>query len=119
MSLPGDVGRRVAGGRHPRPSVTLVAAVIGDGYLYGASGDLRHAFNAGYWLPLRLDREPYALFEAHVPPDMAADFEAQGTSDQYFDDGYDAMSEIAPYLDPEPFYESPESWDAEREREED
>jgi len=98
----------------------MVVAVIGDGYVYGAteveSSDT--AYNPRYWMQLRLDHEPHALYEAVVPPDLADKLEAQGTSEQVFSDGYEAMNAVAPYLEKEPFYESPEEWEQERDEEE-
>lgn len=84
---------------------------VGGGALYGASTS-EHASNSRYWLPLRLEREPYALFWAtNVPAQIAKRVEAQGISgEQYYDDGYKGLDAIAPYLDKEPFYESPEEW---------
>lgn len=87
---------------------------VRHGTLYGGSTS-GHATNPSYWLPLRMDHEPHALFFAErVPDKLAAAVEAQGTPDQTFDDGYTALEAISPYLDKEPFYESPESWATEK-----
>jgi hypothetical protein len=88
--------------------VKLVVAYIGDGYLYGASSS-SYASDPSYWRQLQLDREPFALHYAHrVPKKLAEELEAQGTSEQQFSDGYDAANAAAPYVNPDPFYESEE-----------
>jgi len=51
-----------------------------------------------------------------VPDALAKRIEDHGTSDQYYDDGYKGLHAIAPYLDKEPFYESPEDWIKEKDR---
>ena len=82
----------------------MVVCVYGDGAVYG--GKIRGGWDPHYWLTLRLEHEPYALYEAYeVPRQLALDIEAQGTSDQVFSDGYTAMRAIARYLAKEPFYE--------------
>jgi len=46
------------------------------------------------------DPERYTTVAAcNVPAELAARLEAQGTGDQWFDDGYDALSAAAPYID--------------------
>jgi len=107
-------------------NVIVVVAIYGsgsgywvrDGALYGASTDMR-AESPQYWRPLRVEREPHALFWATgVPEDLALRVEAQGTPDQRFADGYLALDAIRPYLEREPFYESPAAWAEERDEEE-
>lgn len=117
---PGHAGHRASrGSKQPidEGTVPMVVAVIADGYVYGASETESSdtAEDPRYWLQLRLDREPYALFRATVPSKLADDLEAQGTSDQVFSDGYEAMRAAAPYMEAEPFYESPEEWANDRE----
>jgi hypothetical protein len=116
---PGHAGHRASrGSKQPidEGTVPMVVAVIADGYVYGATETASSdtAEDPRYWLQLRLDREPYALFRATVPNDLADKLEAQGTSDQEFSDGYEAMRAVAPYMEAEPFYESPEEWENER-----
>jgi hypothetical protein len=117
---PGHAGHRASrGSKQPidEGTVPMVVAVIADGYVYGATETASSdtAEDPRYWLQLRLDREPYALFMATVPSDLADKLEVQGTSDQEFSDGYEAMRAVAPYMDSEPFYESPEEWANDRE----
>jgi hypothetical protein len=104
-----------------RMVVAIYGASPGDwirgGSLYGGSTS-DSADDPQYWLPLRIDREPYALyFATKVPERLAERVEAQNTRDQYFGDGYEALAAIRPYLDREPFYESPKSWATEQEEE--
>ena len=90
---------------NPPSTRDLVAAYLGDGYLYGASGD-PGAADPHYWLALRLEGEPYSLYRLHgVPFGLATKLEMQGTSEQEFEDGYVAAMEAAPYADGDPFYE--------------
>lgn len=71
-----------------------------------------------YWFSLRQEREPHALFHARrVPRGLAMWVADQGTPNQHFSDGYEGLDAIRPYLDREPFYESPEEWAAERDDE--
>jgi hypothetical protein len=93
---------------------SMVVAVIADGYVYGGSSDAG-ATNPRYWLSLRQDHEPHSLYLAkNVPSDIAQAIEDMGSPDQEYRDGYEAMRAIDPYMDKEPFYESPEEWIAER-----
>ena len=73
----------------------LVAAYIGDGYLYGAS-DAPHAFSPDYWA---LDEgEAFELVElVGVPDDLARRLLAHGTTEQDFSDGYEAARAAEPY----------------------
>ena len=117
---PGHAGHRASrGSKQPidEGTVPMVVAVIADGYVYGASKTESSdtAEDPRYWLQLRLDREPYALFRATVPSKLADDLETQGTSEQVLSDGYEAMKEVAQYMEAEPFYESPEEWANDRE----
>lgn len=83
-----------------------------NGALYAASS-MPSADNPRYsgWRALRDAREPHALFVARdVPIGIAAAVEAQGTSDQVYDDGYKALKAVAQYLDLHPFYEFPRDW---------
>lgn len=103
--------------------VAIYGAGPGDwvrsGALYGGSTSDR-ASEPRFWLPLRQDREPYALFYArNVPEQLVKWTEDQGTRDQHFSDGYVALDAIRQYLDRSPFYESPEEWAAERDEEDD
>ncbi len=59
----------------------MVVAVIGDGYVYGASED-------------------------GVASDLAAKLVKQGTPGQVFGDGYMAMAAVSKYLEDAPFYVS-------------
>lgn len=86
--------------RRPRPDFTpgekpvrLYLAIIGDGYLYGASRDpaAAHATGNQYWIGLRLEHESFEIVRTSVPVRVAEKLEAQGTSDQEYSDGYTAM----------------------------
>jgi len=87
-------------GHRPQKTKTLYAALIGDGYLYGATEDsLGSSATNSYWMGLRLDREPFEIFKlSRVPEDLAEKLIVQGTSDQEFSDGYDATRAAAPYM---------------------
>lgn len=72
---PGHAGHRASrGSKQPidEGTVPMVVAVIADGYVYGATETASSdtAEDPRYWLQLRLDREPYALFRATVPSDL-------------------------------------------------
>ena len=67
-----------------------------DGYLFGATidpaaGDVRRNFR--YWHPAGGCQEDACYFETWlIEPRYVADLEAQGTSEQWFEDGYKAYS---------------------------
>ncbi len=91
-------------GRASSGGVDLVIAYYGDHALFGATR--RGGSNPRYWIGLRLEHEPHSLYWARgVPEKLAAELEAQGTSDQEFSDGYTAARAAAPYVEAEPFYE--------------
>lgn len=77
---------------------TLIAAYIGDGYLYGASG-YWNADTPRYWSGVR-DEEGFELVRlVDVPDDVAANLCAQGLSgEQVYSDGYEAASVASPYV---------------------
>jgi len=75
----------------------LIALYIGD-YLAGATDDLDRGWSDSFW-PLEMREDDYALVMLQdVPEDIAEQLLAQGTSEQWYDDGYDAASAAAPYL---------------------
>lgn len=75
----------------------LIAAYIGDGYLYGAS-DHWLADNPRYWLAV-CDEEGFTLVELRdVPEDVALTLENQGLPGQVYADGYEAARAAAPYV---------------------
>lgn len=76
----------------------LIAAYIGDGYLYGASG-YWGADTPRYWPGVR-DEEGFALVELKgVPLEIAERLCAQGVQgEQYYSDGYEAARAAAPYV---------------------
>ena len=92
---------------YDRRDTPIVVAMVGDGSLYGASAN-RNAYEPRYWLSLRAEHEPYALFEARVPHKLADKLEVHGTTDQWFSDGYEGWRAVAPYLKKKPFYISNE-----------
>ena len=102
-----------------RKNKTLVAAYIGDGYLYGASDD-DNAAGSGYWINLSLDedtrRDGWELVELNnVPDDIAQKLIDQGTSDQWYDDGYDAAQAAAPYVGETVYTAEPEGGESDDE----
>lgn len=77
----------------------LVAFVYADYALYGASShENAHDFR-GYWMGhLIEDLGPWWLIQLRdVPDDLADKLEAQGTSEQWFSDGYDAWQACIPF----------------------
>lgn len=76
----------------------LYCMVIADGYLYGATTDNDGDDSGGYWMIGRgseLTSESWCLYEVEVPPGIDPDpFMLQGTTDQFFDDGYQAWDEV-------------------------
>lgn len=76
----------------------LIAAYIGDGYLYGASG-YWGADTPRYWPGVR-DEEGFALVELKdVPLEIAERLCAQGVQgEQCYSDGYEAARAAAPYV---------------------
>jgi hypothetical protein len=102
--------------------VAIYGSYPGDwvrgGALYGGS-TAPQADSPRFWLPLRQDHEPHALFWAkNVPDKLAKRIEGHGISgEQFYSDGYEGLHAIAPYLAKEPFYESPEEWQKEKDRE--
>jgi len=90
----------------------LIALYIGD-YLAGATDDLDRGWSDSFW-PLEMREDDYSLVMLQdVPEDIAEQLLAQGTSEQWYDDGYDAASAAAPYLvgDGEEDEEDPEDED--------
>jgi hypothetical protein len=71
----------------------IYLAVIGDGSLYGAATNpsAAHATSTQWWIGLRLEHEPFSIYAAEVSAEHAKHLEAQGTSGQFYPDGYDAM----------------------------
>jgi len=77
--------------------VDMVALYIGDGYLAGASTSDR-AYSISYWPSDMWDGDDWELAELNnVPPELAQQLEDQGTSDQFFSDGYEAANAAADY----------------------
>ena len=75
----------------------LIAAYIGDGYLYGAA-DHPRASLPSYWMDVQYE-DGFALVELRdVPEDIADALEKQGTSEQYYADGYEAARAAEPYV---------------------
>ena len=88
----------------------LWALVIGDGYLYGADdsdsslyrsymedGVVVTSHHAGEW----------AIYALHdVPAELATKLMDHGTSNQWFDDGYEGWQAALPYAASEPYDES-------------
>lgn len=72
-----------------------------DGYVYGGSTDFEYASHNRYWHPAGEDRDkvdgcaPCQLELWEVPDTLP--FEAQGTSEQTFADGYEAYSALVRY----------------------
>lgn len=87
-----------------KKTVDMFAAFFRDGYLYGATDDPRGA-HSKYWLSLNLDGEHYQIHKlAKVPVELAEQLLKQGTSEQVFDDGYDAASKAIKYANKKPLY---------------
>ncbi len=103
-------------------TVTMVAAIYGSypgdwvrgGSLFEGSTS-PHASTPRFWMSLRMEHEPHALFWAHEVPEALA----KRIENNEFDDGYKALEAIERYLDKEPFYESPKEWAAQKLEEED
>lgn len=74
----------------------LTAVFIGDGYFYGAAVGSRSE-DPWYWPGVR-DDDGFELWIAHVPEAEISRFLDHGTGRQYYSDGYDAASAIAPHL---------------------
>lgn len=75
----------------------LIAAYIGDGYLYGASGNPMAELPL-YWAEVACE-EGFTLIELRGVPELVADaLEKQGTSEQYYADGYEAARAAEPYV---------------------
>lgn len=75
----------------------LVAAYIGDGYLYGAA-DHPRASLPSYWMDVQYE-DGFALVELRdVPEDVALALENQGLPGQVYADGYEAARAAAPYV---------------------
>jgi hypothetical protein len=78
-------------------TVNMYAMYIGDGYLAGATTD-HNGDDPYYWPPEMREGDDWEIAELNrVPQDLAEQLEVQGTSDQYFSDGYDAANAAAPY----------------------
>lgn len=121
---PIPLGDENSAGKKKGGKTDMVVAVYGDHSLYGASADPL-ATDPRYWMQLRIDDEPHALFYAKVPHDLVGFYdpltkarpvtlvealEKQGVSgEQWFDDGYEGWRAVAPYVKPKrPFYVSHE-----------
>lgn len=75
----------------------LIAAYIGDGYLYGAA-DHPRASLPSYWMDVQYE-DGFALVELRdVPEDIAEALEKQGLPGQVYADGYEAARAAAPYV---------------------
>lgn len=74
--------------------VNLYCALLDEGTnLYGATTDPQGR-DPHYWANLRFEGTPFEIWETSVPAKDAAQFEAQGTSEQEFSDGYEAMNAL-------------------------
>lgn len=80
--------------------VDLVLAYIGDGYLAASMDASEHDEGVEFPQELR-DEEGYEEVRAwDVPEELAEKINAQGCSDQWFGDGYEAAQAIYIYLVP-------------------
>lgn len=75
---------------------TLTVHTIADGYL-AAAAEGSHSHR--YFMCAEEDPDTCDVRMVTVPDSLAAQLEAQGTSDQWFDDGYVANSALAAALD--------------------
>jgi len=90
----GDVMESINEGR----GVDMVALYIGDGYLAGATTNVRRGEDIDYWPYEMREGDDWELaYLDDVPPELAQQLEDQGTSDQYFSDGYEAANAAADY----------------------
>src|SRR5690606_25681092 len=75
----------------------LIAAYIGDGYLYGVE-DHPRASLPSYWMDVQYE-DRFVLVELRdVPEDVALALENQGLPGQVYTDGYEAARAAAPYV---------------------
>ena len=81
----------------------LVALYNDDGYLYYASDveDPGNPYSPDFW-PMYSGDDYYRNWDlaelTSVPDDIAEKLLVQGTSDQWYDDGYDAADAALPYV---------------------
>jgi hypothetical protein len=92
-------------------TVDLLARYIGDGYLSAAvEANNPAAYSERYWADYYdenyNENEGETVPLHNVPMDLAQKFLAQGTSDQWFSDGYEAAQAAIPYLKKEDERES-------------
>lgn len=86
--------------RRTESTEPLYGLVVGDGYLYGVSTE-PSAKNFGFWgYSLEEDDEPWAIVKCRRPQDepVVQALLKQGSSEQVYSDGYDAWSELKPYV---------------------
>lgn len=111
---PGPIEQRVID-RHAKKQ-RIYCAVIGDGYLYGGSYEAAaaHATGNQYWMGLRMEPTSFEIWAAKVPPELGDRLLNQGTSQQSFSDGYEAMRAFNAYKP-----KKIDSWNAPRSDEDD
>lgn len=78
-----------------RGRVLVTCAYIGDGYLFAADYGPQ---DAEYFDPCGEMEEPIEVYECKLPREIAERVVAQGTSEQYYGDGYEAADAVAEYM---------------------